>query len=107
MLFEPHWSKATFETFNLHEPLLSRDLMAGVQVVSVTDNGPGIPIHDRPHVFERFYRSDSTRPVAGSGIGLAVVAQLVKAHGGTVELVDSTVGTTIIVTFPMSPPLVP
>ena len=75
--------------------------------LTVSDNGPGIPINDCPHVFERFYRSDSSRPVAGSGIGLAVVAQLVKAHGGTVELVDSTVGTTITVTFPMSPPLVP
>ncbi len=75
--------------------------------LTVSDNGPGIPIEDRPHVFERFYRSDSTRPVAGSGIGLAVVAQLVKAHAGTVELVDSTVGTTITVTFPMSPPLIP
>jgi signal transduction histidine kinase len=53
-------------------------------------------------VFERFYRSDASRPVAGSGIGLAVVAQLVKAHGGTVKLVDSTVGTTITVTFPIS-----
>ena len=68
--------------------------------LTVSDNGPGIPTEDRPHVFERFYRSDSTRPVAGSGIGLAVVAQLVKAHDGTVGLVDSTAGTTIAATFP-------
>ena len=72
--------------------------------LTVRDNGPGIPRVDRQHVFERFYRSNSTRPVAGSGIGLAVVAQLVKAHGGTVKLVDSTVGTTITVTFPISSP---
>lgn len=75
--------------------------------LTVSDNGPGIPIDDRPHVFERFFRSDSTRPVAGSGIGLAVVAQLVKAHGGTVDLAESTVGTTITVTFPMSPQPLP
>lgn len=56
---------------------------------------------------ERFFRGDSARPVAGSGIGLAVVAQLVKAHGGTVDLAESTVDTTITVTFPMSPRLVP
>ncbi len=56
---------------------------------------------------ERFYRSDSTRPVAGSGIGLAVVAQLLKAHGGAVALVESIVGTTITVMFPMSPLHVP
>ena len=75
--------------------------------LTVSDNGPGIPIDDRQHVFERFYRSDSTRPVASSGIGLAVVAQLVQAHGGTVELVDSTVGTTVTVTFPTSSLLAP
>ena len=68
--------------------------------LTVSDNGPGIPIEDRPHVFERFYRSDATRPVAGSGIGLAVVAQLVKAHGGTIEIVDTKSGTTIAATFP-------
>ena len=73
--------------------------------LTISDNGPGIPIDDRPHVFERFYRSDSSRPVAGSGIGLAVVAQLVKAHGGTVQIVDSVVGTTITVTFPTAPQL--
>ncbi len=68
----------------------------------VSDNGPGIPTEDRPHVFERFYRSAAARPIAGSGIGLAVVAQLVKAHDGNVELVDSKIGTTITVTFPIS-----
>ncbi len=68
--------------------------------LTVRDDGPGIPIEDRPHVFERFYRGESTRPVAGSGIGLAVVAQLVKAHGGTVELADTATGTTIVATFP-------
>ena len=68
--------------------------------LTVSDNGPGIPIGDRPHVFERFYRGESTRPVAGSGIGLAVVAQLVKAHDGTVEIVDTPTGTTIAATFP-------
>jgi signal transduction histidine kinase len=68
--------------------------------LTVSDSGPGIPVEDRPHVFERFYRSDSARPVAGSGIGLAVVAQLVKAHGGTVALTDTITGTTIAATFP-------
>ena len=88
--------------------LVVREIPAQRQAtLTVSDNGPGIPIDDRPHVFERFYRSESTRLVAGSGIGLAVVAQLVKAHGGTVDLAESTVGTTITVTFPMSPQPVP
>lgn len=68
--------------------------------VTVRDNGPGIAPEDRAHVFERFYRGESTRPMAGSGIGLAVVAQLTKAHGGKVELVDTPNGTTIAATFP-------
>ena len=72
----------------------------GTPTLTVSDNGPGILAEDRPHVFERFYRSEAVRPIAGSGIGLAVVAQLVKAHDGSVELVDTTVGTTIAVTFP-------
>ena len=72
----------------------------GPATLTVRDNGPGIPAEDRPHVFERFYRSEAARPIAGSGIGLAVVAQLVKAHDGRVELVDTPVGTTIAVTFP-------
>ena len=70
--------------------------------LTVRDNGPGILAEDRAHVFERFYRSEAARPIAGSGIGLAVVAQLVKAHDGSVELVDTKIGTTIAITFPVS-----
>jgi signal transduction histidine kinase len=69
-------------------------------VLTVSDNGPGIRGGDRSHVFERFYRGDSTRPIAGSGIGLAVVNQLVKAQGGSVELADTDRGTTVVVTVP-------
>jgi two-component system sensor histidine kinase BaeS len=57
----------------------------GVQVaVTVTDTGPGISPGVLPHVFERFYRGASTAGRRGTGIGLAVVAELVSAHGGTV-----------------------
>jgi signal transduction histidine kinase len=76
----------------------------GTAILTVSDNGPGVAPADRPHIFERFYRGESTRLLAGSGVGLAVVAQLVKAHGGSVELVDAPTdappGTTIAVTFP-------
>jgi signal transduction histidine kinase len=53
---------------------------------TITDTGPGIPEEHLPNVFERFYRADRTRSRAsgGSGIGLAVVRQLVEAHGGRV-----------------------
>src|SRR3954452_21005570 len=57
-------------------------------VVEVRDTGIGIAPRDLPHVFDRFWRSDRSRSRAtgGSGIGLAVVRELVRAHHGRVEL---------------------
>nr|WP_232794331.1 HAMP domain-containing sensor histidine kinase [Pseudofrankia saprophytica] len=52
--------------------------------VIVSDEGPGISSEDRPHVFERFYRSTDARSLPGSGLGLAIVADAVHTHGGTV-----------------------
>lgn len=59
-------------------------------VLRVTDTGPGIPADELPHVFDRFFRSRSAR-ADGSGIGLAVVAELATAHGGTITA-ESEVG---------------
>ena len=58
--------------------------------VFVTDTGPGIDPEDLPFVFDRFYRSDKSRSRAsgGSGVGLAIVKQLVEAHGGKVVAVS-------------------
>ena len=54
--------------------------------IAVTDNGPGIPAGDQPHVFERFYRvrKDRSRAVGGTGLGLSIVKHVVQAHGGQV-----------------------
>lgn len=62
-----------------------RAIPEGIQV-SVSDTGPGIPPGDLPHIFQRFYRVDRSRARAtgGAGIGLAVVKELVEAHGGKV-----------------------
>ncbi|ORI15342.1 two-component sensor histidine kinase [Rhodococcus sp. 1163] len=62
-------------------------------LVEVRDTGPGLSAEESAHVFERFYRADSsrTRESGGSGLGLSIVAALVSAHGGTVT-VDSTPG---------------
>jgi signal transduction histidine kinase len=66
------------------------DVRRGVAgcVVEVRDTGMGIAAEDLPHVFDRFWRSDRSRSRAtgGSGIGLAVVRELVRAHRGRVEL---------------------
>jgi two-component system OmpR family sensor kinase len=62
-------------------------------VIDVADNGPGIAEADRTRIFQRFYRADSsrTRASGGSGLGLSIVAGLVQAHDGTVD-VDETPG---------------
>ncbi|MBC9717451.1 HAMP domain-containing histidine kinase [Streptomyces sp. TRM66268-LWL] len=53
-------------------------------LVEVADSGPGIPAEELPHVFDRLWRGTRARAGGGSGIGLAVVKELVTAHGGTV-----------------------
>ena len=55
--------------------------------VSLADNGVGIAPKDLPHVFDRFYRADSSRnrSTGGSGIGLSIVKSIIEEHGGSVE----------------------
>jgi len=61
---------------------------AGWLKLSVSDTGQGIAAEDLPHIFDHFYRADKSRArkSGGSGIGLAIVKQLVEAHGGRVEV---------------------
>jgi two-component system, OmpR family, sensor histidine kinase BaeS len=52
-------------------------------VLTVSDTGIGIPADELPHVFDRFWRGQAAARTPGSGIGLAVAAELARAHGGT------------------------
>jgi signal transduction histidine kinase len=60
-------------------------------LLTVTDDGPGIPAADRERVFDRFTRLDDARArdAGGAGLGLAIVRELVRRHGGTVRLVEA------------------
>lgn len=51
----------------------------------ISDQGPGIADNDLPHVFDRFYRADSSRNTPGTGLGLSIVAQTIARHGGWVR----------------------
>ncbi|HEX5995450.1 MAG TPA: HAMP domain-containing sensor histidine kinase, partial [Jiangellales bacterium] len=71
-------------------------------VVEVADTGPGIATADVPHVFERRWRGRNSAGITGSGIGLAVVRELVEAHRGTVSVRSSPgTGTTFTVMLPL------
>ena len=66
--------------------------------VTVTDNGAGILPKDLPHIFDRLYRSDASRPTGNSGLGLSIVKQLVKAHGGDLSVTSEPhVATTFLI----------
>jgi signal transduction histidine kinase len=70
----------------------------GVAVVTVADDGPGIPEPDRARVFDRFVRldSDRARSSGGAGLGLAIVSEVVAAHGGHVTIGDRPGGGTVV-----------
>jgi signal transduction histidine kinase len=68
-----------------------------VAVIEVSDTGPGVPERAKAHLFEAFRAS--THP-GGAGLGLAIAAELVRAHGGDIRLVDGTIGATFRITIP-------
>ena len=72
------------------------------RVITVADDGPGIPEADRERVFDRFTRLDDARArdAGGSGLGLAIVRELVRRHGGTVTLGDAGPGLRVDVRLP-------
>jgi signal transduction histidine kinase len=61
-------------------------------VISVADDGPGIPIDERQHVFKRFYRLERSRRAPGNGLGLSLVAAVARLHGARIEMVDNAPG---------------
>ncbi|MBP6515080.1 MAG: HAMP domain-containing protein [Steroidobacteraceae bacterium] len=79
-------------------------------VIDFADTGPGIPEHDRQHLFEAFYTGDAPQsgPLKGTGIGLSVVLEFVQAHRGRIELRDGQFpGAHFQITLPLRQPSSP
>jgi signal transduction histidine kinase len=75
----------------------------GAARISVTDGGPGIPASEQEHIFERFERGDASERAGSYGLGLWIVRELVRLHGGTVTVhSDSGKGATFTVILPLS-----
>jgi signal transduction histidine kinase len=72
-------------------------------VLTVTDTGIGIPAEELPHVFDRFWRGRQASQTSGSGIGLAVAAELAQAHGGRLTATSEPgLGTRMTLTLPLA-----
>ncbi|HTN56231.1 MAG TPA: HAMP domain-containing sensor histidine kinase [Microbacterium sp.] len=88
------------------EIVVGADRQRGVGTIAVVDHGEGIPPQIREHIFERFWRADTSRAreTGGSGLGLAIVASIVESLHGSVR-VDETPGggATFIVSLPLAP----
>jgi signal transduction histidine kinase len=70
--------------------------------ISVSDNGWGISGEDLPHLTERFYRGKRWAWVRGTGLGLLICSEVLKMHGGKMEITSKTgSGTRVIVTLPL------
>jgi signal transduction histidine kinase len=86
------------------EPGASISLTARIDgpviIIEIADHGPGIAATDRDRATDRFFRAESARNTAGSGLGLALVSAVAQVHNGTLSLVDNHPGLRAIITCP-------
>jgi signal transduction histidine kinase len=80
------------------------ETVGGQPVISIADDGPGIPPCEHDHVFKRFYRLEQSRYTPGNGLGLSLVAAVVRLHGARIEMCDNAPGLKVKMWFA---PLVP
>jgi len=91
----------------LHTPVGTRIELVleeadGMAVLSVRDDGPGVPKDAQASIFRRFVRLDPARGVQGHGLGLNLVAAIIAAHGGTVDVDDNAPGLRIGFRLPVT-----
>ena len=68
-------------------------------VLSISDDGPGIPPDEFEHVFKRFYRLERSRSMPGNGLGLSLVAAVARLHGARIVLSDNRPGLKVELQF--------
>ena len=73
----------------------------GGAVISVADDGPGIPVNECQQVFKRFYRLERSRCTPGNGLGLSLVAAVARLHGARIEMADNAPGLKFKLLFPL------
>ena len=81
--------------FSPPDSTITASLSGGV--VTVADEGPGVPLADRDKVFDRFWRGDEARGTPGSGLGMAIVADAAATHGGAAHLAEAVGGGALVV----------
>jgi two-component system phosphate regulon sensor histidine kinase PhoR len=75
---------------------------SGQLILEVSDNGPGIPLDDQPHIFEKFYRgSNLSQVTSGTGLGLSIVKSIVDKHHGRIWVESAPGDTTFSVILPV------
>jgi signal transduction histidine kinase len=72
--------------------VVANENIDGQPVISIADDGPGIPADEYEHVFKRFYRLEQNRYTPGNGLGLSLVAAVARLHGVRIEMLDNSPG---------------
>ena len=82
--------------------VVANEIIEGRPVVSIADDGPGIPVDEYEHVFKRFYRLEQSRYTPGNGLGLSLVAAVARLHGARIEMLDNSPGLKVKLWFSAS-----
>lgn len=114
---DPHWLAAAIEnvirnalryapTGSCVDVTLSADATSAQAVLVVRDRGPGVETDQLGRIFEPFYRVAEARERSsgGAGLGLAIAARVVRAHGGSITAARAEPGLAVTMTLPLNPP---
>jgi signal transduction histidine kinase len=79
--------------------VVANETIDGRPVISIADDGPGIPADQHEHVFKRFYRLEQSRYTPGNGLGLSLVAAVARLHGARIEMLENSPGLKFMLWF--------